>query len=150
MTELQIRLFGGLHIAQAETPLTDFISNKVPALLAYLAVEPRPHSRDTLATLFWGDLPDADAKNNLRQALSNLRKLLEPHLNISRDSVEFNTTQPYVLDVAQFDRLIRDNTPLQTAAQAKQLRCADEGLRMPVRQVQAHEVSRRLLREMLG
>ncbi len=124
MTELQIRLFGGLHIAQAETPLTDFISNKVPALLAYLAVEPRPHSRDTLATLFWGDLPDADAKNNLRQALSNLRKLLEAHLNISRDSVEFNTAQPYVLDVAQFDRLIRDNTPLQTAAQAEQLRCA--------------------------
>ena len=124
MVELQIRLLGGLEVALGNTPLTQFISNKVPALLAYLAVETRPHSRDTLATLFWGEMPDADAKNNLRQALSNLRKLLEPHLNISRDTVEFNTVIPYLLDVAQFDRLSRANSPLRTAEQAEQLRLA--------------------------
>lgn len=66
MDDLQIHLFGGLRLTQAGTPLTSFISNKVPALLAYLAVNPRPHSREALATLFWGDMPDSDAKNNLR------------------------------------------------------------------------------------
>ncbi|MEI2692113.1 MAG: hypothetical protein V9H69_21370 [Anaerolineae bacterium] len=73
------------------------MSSKVPALLAYLAVTGRPHQRDALAGLLWGEMPDAAAANNLRQALSNLRKLFEPHLLITRDTVAFNrdsTPQP--------------------------------------------------------
>ena len=70
---LKICLFGGLHILQAQTPLTDFMSNKVRALLVYLAATGRPHQRDALATLLWGEMSDVDAKNNLRQAIANLR-----------------------------------------------------------------------------
>ena len=61
-------------------PLTAFMSNKVPALLAYLAVTGRAQRRDDLAALLWGEMPDADARNNLRQAIANLRRSLEPHL----------------------------------------------------------------------
>jgi DNA-binding SARP family transcriptional activator len=103
MTEgLQIHLLGGLHIALNGAPVSGFISNKVPALLAYLAVSRRIHSRESLATLLWGELSDADAKNNLRQALSNLRKFFEPHLIISREDVQFNPDIPYFLDVVAF------------------------------------------------
>ena len=93
-TDLQIRLFGGLTISQNEALLTPFISNKVPALLAYLAVTRRPHQRNVLAALLWGEMADADAKNNLRQALSNLRKLIDPHLIVTRDTISWNTAVP--------------------------------------------------------
>ncbi len=78
-----------MQIKRADQPPPNFISNKVPALLAYLAVTRRAHSRDKLAALLWGELSDADAKNNLRQALTNLRKFADDELTISRDSIEY-------------------------------------------------------------
>ncbi len=99
---LEIQLLGGLHLRYNDRSLTNFMSNKVPALLVYLAVTQRPHQRDALATLLWGEMPDEDAKNNLRQSLSNLRKFVEPYLLITRDTVEFNTAAPHILDCAQF------------------------------------------------
>ncbi|MBK7895517.1 MAG: hypothetical protein IPJ90_11700 [Anaerolineaceae bacterium] len=100
---LEIRLFGGVAIRRGDAPISGFVSSKAPALLAYLAVTARPHQRDALAALLWGEMSDADAKNNLRQTLSNLRKLLEPYLLITRDAVQFDTAVPHSLDVAQFE-----------------------------------------------
>lgn len=102
--ELQIFLLGGLRIILNGAPVSGFISNKAPALLAYLAVTRRAHNRETLASLLWGELPDADAKNNLRQALSNLRKFFNPYLSISREEVEFNGLAPCFVDVEAFAR----------------------------------------------
>ena len=101
MAQLEIRLLGSLQISQDNSPANDFISSKVPALLAYLAVTRRPHTRDKLAALLWGEMSDADAKNNLRQALTNLRKIADDHLTITRDSIEF--TGDGFLDTAQFE-----------------------------------------------
>lgn len=102
---LQLLFLGGLQVKRGDAAVTGFVSAKVQALLCYLAMTRREHSRDALAGLFWGDLPDADAKTNLRQALANLRKLLEPHLLISRDAVEFNRAAPYWLDVEEFSKI---------------------------------------------
>ena len=57
---LQIRLFGGLDIRYGGVPVGGFVSNKAPALLAYLAVTGRPQQRETLAALLWGEMADAD------------------------------------------------------------------------------------------
>lgn len=117
-SELNLRLLGGLALTRNGTPLGPFLSQKVPALLAYLAITRRPHTREALAGLLWGGLPDVDARSNLRQALSNLRKLAEPHLLIQRDTVEFNPTPPYFLDVEVFTQKVRTASAadLQTAA----------------------------------
>ncbi|GAB4466354.1 MAG: BTAD domain-containing putative transcriptional regulator [Anaerolineales bacterium] len=96
---------GAPQITRDDIPITNFISNKVPALLAYLVVTRRAHTRDKLATLLWGEMPDADAKNNLRQALTNLRKIANDHLTITRDSIEF--TGDCFLDCAEFESAIR-------------------------------------------
>lgn len=101
---LEIRLFGGLYLALGATPLTTFMSNKVPALLAYLAVNRQPQRRETLAALLWGGLPEADAKNNLRQSLTNLRKFVDAHVLIDRETVALNPAAPYALDVAAFEK----------------------------------------------
>lgn len=107
MTNLEIRLLGGLHIGYGDGPAAHFVSSKAPALLAYLAVTGRPHQRDALAGLLWGEMPDAAAANNLRQALSNLRKLFEPYLLITRDTAAFDPTTPHFLDVTTFIDLLR-------------------------------------------
>lgn len=125
---LEIRLLGGLEITLAGQLLDAFMSNKAPALLAYLAVTQRTQPRDHLATLLWSEMADADAKNNLRQVLTNLRKILDPYLIVTRDSVSLNRTAAYFVDVLAFeeqlhasspvavDPLRADVTPLQQAA----------------------------------
>lgn len=107
MSNLEIRLLGGLQVSSDGVALTGFISSKVPALLAYLAVSGRTHQREALAGLFWGEMPDVSATNNLRQALTNLRKLVGPYIDITRDSVAFNRSAPYSLDVEIFRDLLR-------------------------------------------
>ncbi len=99
---LEIRLFGGLQLTLNASPLSGLTSHKVAALLTYLAVERRSHSRETLAALLWGGLPDVDARNNLRQTLTNLRKLVGPYLLIDRETVTFLATPPCAVDVDAF------------------------------------------------
>ncbi len=116
---LEIRLLGGLHVARHSSPLTSFMSSKVPALLVYLAANRRPHRREALAGLLWGDLPEADAKNNLRQALSNLRKLAGPHLHIDRETAAFNSAAPYFLDIETFEAQLHTAASAAGAAQVE-------------------------------
>ncbi len=104
---LELLLLGGMEIRLDGAPLTAFISVKVPALLAYLAIVERPVQRDLLATLFWGEMGDADAKNNLRQALTNLRKTCDPFLEITRDSASLRADADCRLDVTEFVRGVR-------------------------------------------
>jgi DNA-binding SARP family transcriptional activator/TolB-like protein/cytochrome c-type biogenesis protein CcmH/NrfG len=67
-------------------------SKKARALIAYLAMKPDWRaSREELATLLWGDTPDAQARHSLRQCLLSLRQDLHlaPDLfDLGRDSVE--------------------------------------------------------------
>ena len=111
MAGLILHLLGGLQITRADTPMTNFISNKVPALLVYLAVTHRAHSRDKLAALLWGEMSDADAKNNLRQALTNLRKIADENLTITRDLIEF--TGNCILDSSKFESDIKTASSLE-------------------------------------
>lgn len=114
-----MRLLGGLQLNLAGTPLTGFVSSKAPALLAYLAVTRRPHPREALAALLWGGLPDADARNNLRQALTSLRRSLEPYLLITRETIGFNPAHAHFLDVTTFERCVqaaRGDVPLADRA----------------------------------
>ena len=67
-TNLSLSYLGAPQITRAISPITNFISNKVPALLAYLAVTRRAHSRDKLAALLWGEMSDGVAKSSVRLA----------------------------------------------------------------------------------
>jgi predicted ATPase len=79
MAVWEIQLLGGLRASRGSVVLARFPSRAVAALLARLALEPRRrHAREELIDLLW---PDADlevGRNRLRQALSTLRRLLEP------------------------------------------------------------------------
>ena len=109
MGELQLFLLGNAEVWRGGEPLTGFNSSKVRALLFYLVVTGRSHHRPALAGLLWGDMAETTALTNLRKALTNLRKLVGPHLDISRRHVAFKPTSPYWLDVEQFEAAAGDS-----------------------------------------
>lgn len=100
---LKIALLGGVEFENAGGPVKGFISAKAQALLCYLAVTRRPQRRDVLCGLLWAEKSDADARLSLRVALSNLHRLVPPHLAIARDAVEFNRESPYWLDLQSLE-----------------------------------------------
>ncbi len=75
---VKLSLLGTFALTVDGEPFTQFRTNKVRALLAYLVTEAdRPHRRDVLATLLWPTLPQQSARANLRHALDHLRQNLE-------------------------------------------------------------------------
>ncbi|GIV96693.1 MAG: transcriptional activator [Herpetosiphonaceae bacterium] len=115
---LRLALLGGFRASLDGAPLGGFVSSKVQALLCYLAVTGRPHSRDALAGLLWGEMQEEAASANLRVALSNLRRLLPNYLIITRQTLAFNRQSPFWLDVDVF----QSNVQLaQTAPPEKEL-----------------------------
>src|ERR671932_747809 len=108
MAHLAVSLLGPPQATYGGQPLAGFESAKVWALFAYLLVEAdRPHSREALMALLWPEQPEAVARHNLRQALANLRQVLDdrthepPFLRITRAAVQFDATT-CELDVATF------------------------------------------------
>lgn len=78
MTRLVLTLLGGFAVAVEGQPVKRFESDRVRALLAYLALPPgRAHSRAHLADLLWPDQPADAARANLRNTLSRLRHALD-------------------------------------------------------------------------
>ncbi len=96
---LKLELLGGFQVTLDGKALDGFISNKARALLAYIALADKPRSRQVLAELLWGDRPDTTANSSLRMALSNLRSLVGPYLQISRSEVAIAANANIQLDV---------------------------------------------------
>lgn len=119
MRHLSLTFFGGFCVTLDGEPVNNFGSDKVRALLAYLAVENgRPHRRATLYTLFWPELPERKAAHNLSQTLLRLRAALRddpppgdatfrPFLLADRQEVQLNPACRIQLDVADFTRLLK-------------------------------------------
>ena len=82
---------------------------KTLALLAYLAVTGRPHTREALATLFWQEYDQSGALANLRRDLSRLKSILGGDVLVAdRMQVELNPQAGIWLDVAVFrDQVMR-------------------------------------------
>ncbi|MCP4286970.1 MAG: AAA family ATPase [Gammaproteobacteria bacterium] len=115
MKSLRISLLGAFHVTLDDEPVTDFDSDKVRALLAYLTVEvDRPHRREKLAGLFWPELSERRARANLSQALFSLRKAIgdreadPPFLLITPSAIQFDSKSDHHLDVATFTMLLAE------------------------------------------
>jgi len=113
MTHLSLSLLGPFQATLDGQPIVDLESDKVRALLAYLAVEAAcPHRRETLAGLLWPERPERSARRNLNQALYNLRSALGdrdapyPCLLVTRRTIQFDPAGDYTLDTATFSALL--------------------------------------------
>ncbi len=77
---------------------------KVESLLAYLALYPEEHSREQLASLFWGDFSDEQARTSLRTSLVVLRKHLGEELLLAdREVIRLNPNYPIWMDTRELE-----------------------------------------------
>ncbi len=101
---LRLYLLGSFRVERDSQPV-HLPRRKVEALLAYLVLHPQAHSREKLASLFWGDFTDQQARKSLRTALPILRgELGDELLLVDRDAVQLNPAFSLWFDVREFER----------------------------------------------
>jgi len=105
---LQLRLLGAPEVLVDGSPVTDKLPGKAQAILYYLAAAGQPQPRTVLATLLWGDVPESAARTNLRKALVGLRRELDAHLQIERQSVAFHSETDLWVDAVEFQTILAD------------------------------------------
>ncbi|HLF21094.1 MAG TPA: alpha/beta hydrolase, partial [Aestuariivirga sp.] len=77
MPRLQVNILGGFQARLSSGNTLDIAARKTRALLAFLALPAgREHSRDKLMSLLWSDRSNEQARNSLRQALTELGRAL--------------------------------------------------------------------------
>lgn len=104
MPDLAIYLFGMPNIELHRHSLT-VDTRKATALLAYLAVTGKRHSRDSLATLLWPDYDQSHARSALRRTLSVLQKALDGgFLLVTRDAISLELDERVEVDVVRFQQ----------------------------------------------
>ena len=112
---LILRLLGEPQILYGMSSLVEPLASKEQALLIYLACQPEQRfSREHLATLLWGEIPQSRARYNLRRALWNLRRVLdeiglspEACLTVERSWVCISPSAPCWVDVLDFERVLQ-------------------------------------------
>lgn len=114
MKPLCVRLFGRLSVDDDQQSLKEFESRKAQELFAYLLLNhSRAHSREVLATLFWGDSPTAQTRKSLRHALWVLQRWLErrqlgadPLLSVEPEWVRLNLSAAVWVDALALQEAI--------------------------------------------
>ncbi|MFN8492034.1 MAG: BTAD domain-containing putative transcriptional regulator [Caldilineaceae bacterium] len=97
-----LRCFGQIQL-ECDGQSISLPTRKTAALLVYLVLHPETHPRERLATLFWGDSGEEEARRSLRNALSALRKALgEDALLADRETAQFNPAFNLAIDVIDF------------------------------------------------
>ncbi len=109
VAQLSIQLLGPMRVSVAGKWIDNFATDKVRALLAYLAVESdRSHRRERLAGLLWEDHSEKSARTNLRRALADLRQALSDHgtdpsyVVADRKTIRLNPLSDIAVDVTEF------------------------------------------------
>jgi TolB-like protein/DNA-binding SARP family transcriptional activator len=116
--KFRFSLLGRFELSGPDGPV-DLPNKKLAGLLAYLAcTAPTPQHREKLATLLWGSHFETQARQNLRQALFRLRRVLgqdvlhsdEEEVSLALGSIE--------CDVARLETLMREGSRDSLAAAA--------------------------------
>jgi DNA-binding SARP family transcriptional activator len=112
MSAIGFRLFGKFSIEREARQLESLEGSKERELVSYLLINRhRPHPRETLASLLWGETSTEKSKKYLRQALWHLQTALASDnpggsqvLLVEHDWVRLNLDSEFWLDVAEFER----------------------------------------------
>lgn len=105
MGQWNVRLLGTFSATREGEVVTRFRTRATDSVFAYLALHVgRPISRDSLISLIWPDAPEESGKQNLRAALTSIRKSLgEECLVADRRDVTLLESQ-IATDIARFRR----------------------------------------------
>jgi TolB-like protein/DNA-binding SARP family transcriptional activator len=91
--------------------VVEFASKKAAGLLAYLAcTAPEPQRREKLTDLLWGSHLEAQARQNLRQGLYVLRRILGDDSIVNQGHCVSLRAGVVASDVPRFEALVRDGS----------------------------------------
>ena len=111
MSGLVLHCLGPPNIEQDGKPV-HVERRKAVALLVYLAVTQRPHSRETLAALLWPDLSERQARTMLRHALTALHRAIGARwLTLAEDRVALPAQPDFWVDLLRFRSLLANAPP---------------------------------------
>ena len=117
MADLKLRTFGPPRLERAGRPV-DLSLRKALALLVYLAVTARPQSRDALATLFWPDSNQGEARGRLRRTLHRLREELDEEiLDVSAATIQVHPQATLWLDRNAFEQHVAAGLPAASSGE---------------------------------
>lgn len=113
---LQLQVLGQPKLTLEGKPI-QIRSVKAKSLLYYLVVTGRPHSRQMLAGMFWGEMSEERARANLRVALVKLRRSLPRYIHATRTVITFEADDTVEVDSLRFEQCLRNGTvrDLETA-----------------------------------
>lgn len=110
---LRVQLFGNLRVHERGLKIEPFQSHRAKELFCYLLLHrDHPHSRETLAGLFWADCDRNQSRKYLRQALwqvgQSMRKArhdTDAHcLDVEGDFISWHAKADIWVDVFQFEK----------------------------------------------
>lgn len=114
---IDIHTLGALEISIDGQPAGP-LPAKAQALLVYLAITSRAHSRSALAGLLWGEMPEERARANLRLALTALRSRLGDILRTNRSEVGIAPGIEVICDANRLAALVERGEPEMAEARA--------------------------------
>src|SRR5262245_4648001 len=153
-----IRTLGGLQLVYRDRAITTVNTNRLQALLAYLALHTGvQHSREHLAFLFWPDSTESQARTNLRQLLHHLRSALPDagqFIETDGQNLLWRRTAEFSIDVADFEacairaeEAVKTREPVRARKELEEAAALYRGDFMPGLQDEWAEVERTRLRQ---
>ncbi len=132
-----MHFFGGFLLDRGGVALPPIASRAGRSLFAYLVMHRgRPQQRDLLAGSFFPDLPEGRARRRLSHTLWQIQDVVSEGsvspLAATPDTLAFDTSVPYWLDVEEFDSFFdssqaaRSDTPLERPLDGAGLRSCVE------------------------
>lgn len=107
MSSVRLRLFG-TPIIEVQESVVRFENRKALALLAFLTVTHKSHSRDKIAALLWPDIEQALAA--LRTTLWELRKRIgEQYFAATHQDIQLVTDGDFSADVIDYETLLQNS-----------------------------------------
>lgn len=113
MSSLKVRLFGKFSVEREAKELKKLDACKEQELFCYLLIyRNRPHPRENLASLLWGNCTTSKSKKYLRQTIWHIQKSLETNIgsnvqsvfHVEHDWVQLKLDSEIELDVADFEQ----------------------------------------------
>jgi len=108
---LHLRLLGDFSLLYNDQQVTSLNTTRLRSLLTYLVLHRDvPQQRQHLAFLFWPDATEAQARNNLRQLLHQLRQAFPDVVHfLSTDAhmLYWHPVTPCYLDIAAFEQALK-------------------------------------------
>jgi WD40 repeat protein/DNA-binding SARP family transcriptional activator len=117
VAQLSLSLLGDFRVRLDGHPTPTFRTRLAQAILIYLTAEPERHRREHVMSLFWPDLPQASAQQNLRQNLYLLRQVIAevdsrddhgqvPLILGERDFLQLNPDAAVQVDIWRLEELL--------------------------------------------